>query len=423
MNPHLLASVAATGSGGAVLAALAFALFAVVVGMAVHVPVTPLQQAGTNTVIALTDFRFKMMEALDKKELPQMTRLGMQETSDVLETRYPIGVSDPVFKALVAENPEYMRLGEVFFELFSDTFQAGAVESATRLRSAEWARRGWGSLPAKFATAAQSLFERLLAGSSTATAYNPRIGGFKGGESVASCENIGTSTAIKVFQKDHPVNPLDITKGKYDNLYTGAATGTGDGTNDSGNYPGALPLNVNSVRIVRNLFGTQLSPNGIDVRGYDLTHIVCGKDLQETLLTLIKDDNLLVVSSNSATPAADSPMVLRPNPLKKYAPITPVVNPFLTEAGVWYACSADESGELPWMTLLKIPNNSGRVAGMPGPAIVMANGLEWIIDDENSETYKHGSKVAPAGHVAIAGKIEAAAGITLPWRIKRCKPT
>lgn len=395
--------------------------------MATHAPVTPLQQAGSNTLIALTDFKMQMMEALDKKSLPEMTKLGMQETSNMLETRYPIGVADPIFKALVAENPEYLRLGEVFFELFSDVFQAGAVENATRLRSAEWARRGWGTLPAKFATALQSLFERLLAGSSTATAYNPRIGGFMGGESVASCENIGTSTSIKVFQTGHPVNPIKGTAGGiYDNLYTGNAQGTGEGTtNDAGtnNYPGALPLNVNSVRIIRNLFRTQKSPNGVDYRGYELTHIVCGPDLEETLLTLVKDDMLLVVSSNSATPAADSPMVLRPNPLKKYRPIIPIINPFLTESGVWYPCSADESGELPWMTLLKIPNNSGRVAGMPGPAIVMQDGIEWVIDDETSETYKHGSKVAPAGHVAIAGKVEAAAGITLPWRIKRCKAT
>ncbi len=177
------------------------------------------------------------------------------------------------------------------------------------------------------------------------------------------------------------------------------------------------------MRIVRNLFGTQLSPNGQDVRGYDLTHIVCGKDLEDTGLKLTKDDNLLVVSSNTTPAAGDSPLVLTKNPLKNYKPIQLVVNPFLNESGVWYAVSAEEDGECPWMTLLKIPNNPGREPGMPGPAIVMADGIEWIIDDENSETYKHGSKVGPAGCVAIAGKVEAAAGITLPWRIKRCKAT
>lgn len=388
-----------------------------------HVPVPPLQQAGTNTTIALTDFRMQMLDRLSTKKLPEMTRLGMQDTSNMLETRYPINISDPIFKALVADNPEFMRLGEVFFELFSDVFQAGAVESATRLRTAEWARRGWGSLPGKYATALVSLFERLLAGSATATALNPRVGGFKGGKLVASCENLNGGTSIKVFQKQHPVNPLDTAKGTYDNLYTGSASGTGEGLDADGNYPGALPLNVDSIRIIRNLFGTQLAPNGVDVRGYELTHIVCGKDLEETLLTLVKEDTLLVTSSNTSPAAADSPLVLRTNPLKKYRPIVPVINPFLNEPGVWYPCSADEDGELPWMTLLKIPNNDGRVPGMPGPAIVMADGIEWLIWDEKSTLYLEGSKVGPPGSVAIAAKIEAAAGITWPWRIKRCEPT
>jgi len=385
--------------------------------MPTHAPVSPLQLAGTNTVIALTDFKLQMLEKLSKKELPQMASLGMQDTSDTLETRYAINVSDPVFKAMVADNPEFMTLGEIFFELYTDTFQSGAVEKAVRLRSAEWARRGWGSLPGKYATALQSLFERLLAGAATATATNPRIGGFKGGKVTPSCENLLGSTAIKVFQKNHPVNPLDPSKGYYDNLYTGSATGTGQGTDAEGNYPGALPLNEESIRIVRNLFGTQLSPNGYDVRGYDLTHIVCGKDLEEKLLTLVKDDMLLVTSGSSTA------QVLRPNPLKKYKPIIPIINPFLNETGVWYPCSADEDGELPWMTLLRVPNDSGRVAGMPGPAIVMADGIEWLIWDETSTLYLEGSKVGPAGSVAVAAKVEAGAGITWPWRIKRCEPT
>jgi hypothetical protein len=391
--------------------------------MAAHVPVTALQRAGTNTTIALTDFRMQYLEALDKKTLPEMTKLGAQEVSNMLETRYAVNVGDPIFKALVADNPEFMTLGEIFFELFSDKYQVGAVENADRLRSAEWARRGWGKMPSKFATATVSLFERLLAGTATASAKIPRVGGFKGGKVTASCENLNGGTSIKIFQTEHPVNPLDTSKGTYDNLYTGAATGTGEGLHADSNYPGALPLNVDSVRIVRNLFGTQLSPNGEDPRGYELTHIVCGKDLEETLLTLVKDDALLVTSSNTSPAASDSPLVLRPNPLKKYRPIIPVINPYLNESGVWYPCSADEDGELPWMTLLKVPNDSGRVAGMPGPAIVMADGVEWKIWDEKSTLYLEGSKVGPAGSVAIAGLIEAAAGITWPWRIKRCEPT
>jgi hypothetical protein len=434
MMTPLFASAAATGfgAGGVLLAALAFALFAGVLGMATaHNPVPQLSLASTNTTIALTEFKLQMLEKLSKYELPMMTALGAQDVSNMLETRYPINVGDPVFKSLVADNPEFLRLGEIFFELYTEPFQAAAVESAARLRTAEWARRGWGSLPGKFAAALRSLFERLLAGSSTATPLNPVAGGFKGGESTPSCENLNGGTSIKVFQTGHPVNPLDTSKGVYDNLYTGAAVGTGEGTtadknadgSTTNNYPGALPLNVDSVRIIRNLFGTQLGPNGVDPRGYDLTHIVCGKDLEETLLTLVKDDVLLVNSSNTTPAAADSPLVLRPNPLKKYRPIVPVVNPFLNEPGVWYPCSADDDGELPWMTLVKVPNNPGQVPGMPGPGIVMADGIEWKIWNELSTLYLEGSKLGPAGSVAVAALVEAAAGITLPWRIKRCKAT
>lgn len=379
----------------------------------------PLILSGSNTTIALTEFRMRLIDALAKKSLPEMTELGAKETSNMLETRYPINVNDPVFKALVADNPEFDQMGEVFFELFSDQYQYAAVEKAARLRTAEWARTGWGKVPAKVATALVSLFERLLAGSSSQTATNARIGGFKGGTLVASCENLGSSTAIKVFQTGHPVNPLRPELGTYDNLYTGSKVGAGDGTDTlaNGNYPGALPLSVDSIRIVRNAFGTQLSPNGIDPRGYPLTHIVCGQDLEETLLTLVKEDTLLVTSGTSTA------QVLRTNPLKKYPPIKPVINRFLNESGVWYAVSADDDGECPWMTLVKIPNNPGQVPGMPGPGIVMADGIEWKIWNELSTLYLEGSKVGPAGSVAIAALVEAAAGITLPWRIKRCQAT
>jgi hypothetical protein len=388
-----------------------------------HQPVPALNQAGSQTQIALTEFRMRFLDALGKYTLPEMTKLGDQQTSNMLETRYPVGVNDPVFKALVADNPEFIQLTEIFFELFTAPYQTAAVEKGARLRTAEWARVGWGKFPAKAAFALVSLFERLLAGNATATTANPVVGGFKGGEATPSCENLNGSTAIKIFQVEHPANPFDTSKGTYDNLYTGAAAGTGEGLHADGNYPGALPLNVNSVRIVRNLFGTQLGPNGVDPRGYDLTHIACGKDLEETLLTLVKDDNLLVVSSGAATPATDAPLVLRPNPLKKYKPITPIINPFLNEPGVWYPIAADETGECPWMTLVKVPNNSGQVPGMPGPGIVMADGIEWKIWNELSTLYLEGSKVGPAGSVAIAALVEAGAGITWPWRIKRCKPT
>jgi hypothetical protein len=399
--------------------------------MAGHNPVPALQQAGGDTTIALTEYKMLAMQELQKKELPQMTKLGQQDTSNMLRTRYPISVSDPIFAPLIAENPEFARIGEIFFELFTMPFQAGAIESAARLRTAEWARMGWQDQPMMFAVALQSLFERLLAGTATASKLIPAPGGFKGGKVTPSCENLGSSAAIKVFQTGHPVNPLDPTKGVYDNLYTGAAVGTGEGTtgdkNANGtttnNYPGALPLNVNSVRIVRNLFGQQLSPNGEDPRNYPLTHIACGKDLEDQLVRMVTDETLLLPSTTTSPAAADTPLVLTKNPLRNFPKITPIINPYLNEPGVWYPISANEIGKCPWMTVVRVPNNSGRVNGMPGPGIVMADGVEWKLWNELSTLYLEGSKIGPAGHVAMAALVEAAAGINWCWRIKRCEPT
>lgn len=381
----------------------------------IHQPVPPLGLAGSNTQIALTEFKQQFLDALSKLSLPEMAALGFQDTSNMLETRYPVNVGDPVFAPLVADNPRLMELGEIFFELFTAEYAEGAREKAKRLRTAEWARRGWASLPTKLAFALKSLFERLLAAA------------FIGGANATSCENRNGAITIKVFQTGHPANPLDASKGDYDNIYTGSKVGNGDGLGTASglggtikgtaNYPGALALNVDSVRIVRNAFRTQSGTNGVDYRGYELTHIACGPDLEETLLTLVKDDVLLVTSGTSTA------QVLRPNPLKKYRPIVPIINPFLTESGVWYPIAADESGECPWMSLVKVPNNNGRVPGMPGPGIVMADGIEWIFWDETSTLYKEGSKMGPKGSVAVQAVVEAGAGITWPWRIKRCQPT
>jgi hypothetical protein len=374
--------------------------------MAVHVPVTQLQLAPSDVRIALTEYRLQYLEALSKYELPDAVRLGAEDMSNMLETRYPITVGDPVFEALVGENPSLVEFGEIFFELFTAPYSAGVKAKASVLRTSEWARRAWGDTPTKHAFALRSLYERNLAGAAM------------GGETATSCENRGTSTAIKIFQVDHPCDPLRPGgPNKYDNLYTGSPTGNAQGTHASGNYPGALQLSVDSVKTVRNLFRSQLGPNGVDPRGYELTHIMCGVDLEETLLTLVKDDLLLVDSGSSTA------QVLRPNPLKKYKPIVPIINPLLTETGVWYPISADEMGKAPWMTVTKIPNNTGRVPGMPGPTIVMADGIEWIVLDETSDSYKIGSKAAPKGYVAIIPQVETGSAITWPWRIKRCKAT
>lgn len=363
-----------------------------------HATITPAQLAAPDVVTALTEYRFNFIDALGKYSMPKDVALGLQDTSSALEVNYPMSVGDPVFQKLVGDAPVYQSLSEIMLTFSTDVFQSGVKEKATRLRSAEWARLGWGKWPTKNAVALFLMYSRLLA-----TAM-------MSGESTASPENAKGLSAIKIFQRNHPCDPSGGNSVKYDNLFTGAADGA---------YPGAIPFNAAGIKTVRKIFRTQKGQNGTDYRNIDLTHVVVGPDLEEAALTYFKDDLILEESGAGNTKT----QTLRPNPQKKYKPVEVLVNPYLTEEGVWYPVAADETGEAPWITLTKVPADSGRVAGMPGPALVTGEGIEWIVDDENSETYKHGSKVGPAGTVAIAAKVEAGSAITLPWRILRCKAT
>lgn len=355
-----------------------------------HAAITPSQLVSADVRTALTEYRYNFEVALGDYQMPEDVALGTQDTSSALVVKYPMPVGDPVFLPLVSDQPNYRNLSEIFLSFSTGVYQDGVKDSATRLRSSEWARRGWGKQPAMHAEALRLLYSRLLATALMA------------GESTASPENVDGTSTIKFFQTSHPCNPFGGTS-TYDNLFTGG---------------GALPLSQTSVTTVRKKFRTQKGQNGTDYRNLPLTHVLVGPDLEETALTLFKEDMILEASGAGATESRS----LRPNPQKKYAPVSVLVNPYLTETGVWYPISAGVMGA-PWITLTKIPDNSGRVAGMPGPALIGADGIEWTIDDETSETYKHGSKVGPKGTVAIAAQVEAGAALTIPWRIFRCKAT
>ncbi len=362
--------------------------------MTTHASVTPYDLATPDARTALTLYQYLFFESLGKYANPGLAALGMQETSSALLEKYPITVGDPIFEKIVGDGAEYKENGELFISFTTDIYGAGVKEKASRLRTAEWARRGWGLQPAKHAAALPLFFERLIATALMA------------GESSASPENIDGTTTIKFFQEDHPCDPFGRNDATFDNLFTGSVNGA---------YPGALPFGAPSVATVRKLLRTQLGQNGTDYRQTELTHVLVGPDLEEAALTLFKEDRILVTSGSSTAE------VERANPNKKYKPVTVLVNNYLTESGVWYPMSADILGMLPWMTLTKVPNNSGAAAGMPAPGPVGPDGLEWVIDDENSETYKHGSKVGPKGTVAIAAQLEAGAALTIPWAIFRCK--
>lgn len=373
--------------------------------MTTHTTVTPAQLASADARTALTVYQYLFFEALGEYQNAPLFALGAQETSDALVVRYPMTIGDPIFEKLVGGKTGYKKNGEVFLTFTTDMFGAGVLELASRLRTAEWARMGWGLQPKKHAAALPLMYERLIAAALMA------------GEGTASVENMNGATTIKFFSATHPCDPMKGNPYTFANLFTGPAVAAVAGVSDA--YPGALPFSQASIKTVRQLLRTQRGQNGTDYRGTELTHVVCGPDLEEEANTAFKDDKVIIVTGTGATASS----VERVNPNKKYKPVEVVVNNYLTEPGVWYPMSTDIIGKAPWISMTKIPPDAGRVAGMPGPALVGADGLEWTIDDENSELYKHGNTIGAKGSVAIAAQLEAGAALTTPWTIFRCKAT
>ncbi len=336
--------------------------------------------------IALTEYRTDMLAALEGMEMPQAAKLGEQMMSAALEDKWPVSSGDMAYAELVADHPNLVETGEHFFNLTTKEYGAGVIEKAARLRSNEWAAFGWGRMPAKNAEALTYLFEELLAAV------------LESGSSTLSWTNKGSATK-KVFDTNKPADPVNPGNG---HLITNLHTSTG--------------LSVANIAAMRTSFRTQKNTIGRP-RGYKLTHIACGPDLEDQLLTYLKDPVIAVVHGSSTTESS----TMETNLISTHYPgIQPIVLSTLTDTGVWYPIASD-GGVMPWLTLMKLFAFAGRVNGMPSPGIQMANGLEWITLDETSDHYKLGSKLGPAGTVAQWSKARLGAAITAEWRIKRCE--
>ena len=337
--------------------------------------------------IALTEYRTEMLTALEGMELPTAAKLGEQMMSSALEDKWPVSSGDLVYAEIVADHPNLIEVGEHFFNLITKNYGTGVIEKASRLRTNEWAAFGWGRTPMKNAEALTYLFEEVIAAV------------LEGGSSTNSWANKNGATK-KVFDVNKPADPVNPGNG---NLITNLHTST--------------PLSVANIAAMRTSFRTQLNTVGRP-RGYKLTHIVAGPDLEDQLLTAVKDPVVVVThgAGNTVSSTMETNVVAT-----HYPGIVPIILPTLTDAGVWYPIAAD-GGMMPWITLMKLFALGGRVAGMPSPGIQMADGLEWIMLDETSDHYKLGSKLGPAGSVAQWSKGRVGAAITAEWRIKRCEP-
>lgn len=352
-----------------------------------HASIPTARRASTDAKSALTLYRFEFEEALTKLAIPDIVTKGTVETTNVLRDVYEMDVDSPAFKELINDAPRFREDGQLFFEIDKTVYQDGAKKEAKVLESEEWARRMWGKKPALAALALRSMFERVRATAMMNSKTDVAVDNRKG------------DTSLKTSAANRPCNPLKPVAGQtYNSLQT------------------SLPLDIDGIRTVREAFAQQKAINGIDYANLELTHIEVGPDLWDTALTLCKEDRILVDSGSSTA------QVEIRNPNKKYAPIEPVKNPYLTEAGVWYAWAADEFGMLPTLLVIQLSPDSGEVMGMPSGEPTMADGLRWTVIDKDSDSFKLGSTVLKKGWVAISAEIEVGFKIVNPRRFVRCEP-
>ena len=369
----------------------------------VHAPIRRSDLVSNDVNIALTMFAETLLEQFHGFQDPQVVQLGLQEISGALNFKYPISVGSAAVSQLI-NGIKYRAVAELMLPIFSDIFADGVHAEVRKLQSDAWT--GWGMQPREMAMAARILPERLLA-----TAV-------EAGEATASVENYvdgdTSSSAIKFFAKNKPVDPLGNSSATYDNLFTGAASGA---------YPGALPLNLANIDKVWQLSQTIKSQNGVDYRPLEWKWVLVSKSQELLARRLFEDQGNAndYVRDTSGTSTAE---LMVANTAKKHK-IQVIASPYLTVTDTWYPIFATPTLEkAPWVTLVQTPANAVPFAGaIPGsPDGSTDPGFEWIIDDLTSEMYKRGIPGGvPAGHVAIAAKRIVGVALTAPWQMFKCK--
>lgn len=342
---------------------------------------------GTDTQNRLREYKTDFELALDGEAIPDIVQRGHQLTSAALEEKWPISTGDLVFDELVAGVPNLARFGTIFLTMVTKEYGAGAVISADVLRSVEWLRRGWGTAPAKGSRAWLRLMAECVAAA------------LEAGRTTASFEGSGKY----IFDTTKPADPADPNNGaSYDNLHTSTA------------------LSIDNILAMRLAGRTQDGPVG-KPRNYALRAIVAGADLEDSLRTYLADDMVLATFGSSSTETG----TMVKNKLKKYAPIEPIILPYLTTSGIWFPIFGDEGATgdpMPWLTLVKLFADSGQQAGVPGPNLKDANGLEWMEVNETSDAYREGGKWTKAGELAMIAKGRVGSAIVEPWKIHCCTP-
>jgi len=362
--------------------------------MAIHNPILPSNVVSNDVNISLTLYVMQFLMAYQGLQNPGLVELGYEDTTAALSYKMPISVGDANWQIL--NNAfKYRQLGELILPVTTYPWQDGVMAEVAKIQSDAWT--GWGQQPLMMAMGARLIGEYNLAQA------------FMAGKTTASVENFlngDTSvTTVKFFSTSHPCDPLGNISTTYSNLHT------------------AMPLTLGNIDTMWQTINTHPAQNGRDKRDLRWSHVLVGKDLEWQARRYFEDSDgtgTILQASGSSTA-----QVLTVNTAKKYG-VNVIASPYLTEAGVWYPICTDMAGKAPWITLTQIPANTVPLVGV-GQAAPQGGagdaGFEWIIDDLNSQLYKHGINGSKRGFVAIAAKKLIGTALTTPWSVHRCEPS
>ena len=391
-----------------------------------HVQITRQALVNADTRTRLTIFAQQFLDSFYSIQTPKLVAMGSYETTEALIYKFPIAVGMSRWTQTL-NGIKYRDVGELIGTVNINDWSDGARIEYKKLQSDEWASYGWGKQPQIMASVGKMVPERLI------------VSAIETGDTTYSVENnfdtsSPASSSTYVFAQGKQVDPM----GRYSGIYSNKFTSTGTA---SLNYAdAAAPLTLANIDRVYQTILTTLSENAKDYRNLRWTKVLVHPfdylracryfhdlgPVNDQISDIYPYTDANQINTTNAAGAKAFPV---PNSAKKMG-IEVVTSPYMSSSrsGIWYPiCEEEGFTEAPWLTIEQIPANPVPLAGnFPTPppnANPLQPGCEWIVDWLDSELYKHGNGVGPAGMVAIAAKKSWGAVITRPWCLFECNPT
>jgi hypothetical protein len=358
-------------------------------------PWLPNINADQDVVVSMTAYILSILQAYQGLQPPVLVQRGERQTTSALVTKYPVEVGSPLF-AKVTGGIDYREVANLMLPVTTPDPYADAVKALVlRMQSNEWT--GWGKQPAMVAIAANLIGELAIAAAIEAGETTPSADNYLDGGTV--------DQGFRFFQQNRPCDPLGNNTGVKSNLFTGG------GTAALGNTDAAAPLTLANIDRVWQHIRSVKSQNGKYTADLKWVATLVPPQLELKARRYFEDQGSLndMVDDNANTDTAKSAATgskafPTPNTAKKYK-IEVIASPYLTVADTWYPiCQTQTITTWPWLELTQIPKRQVEFAGAMQPSPQNTNGagdIQWILDDMNSEGYKHGTKSIPKGYVGI----------------------